>query len=76
MQEHGVAEPLGDHCVPRLCPRELGDTPLPGMLVPDLAWSLQGAPDDGGVGNPPVVEGPIPPACARGPTAPACTQAN
>lgn len=76
MQEHSIAEPLGDHRVPRLRPHEFGDTPLPGMLVPDLAWSLQGASDDGGVGVAPVMEGPIPPTGARGSSAPACTHAN
>ena len=71
MCKQGVANPLGDHRVARLCPSKFGDTHLPGLLVPDLAWALQDAPDNRGVGFPRVMkEAPLPTG-TRGSTAPA-----
>ena len=73
--EDSSADPVGDHGVLGLPPRELGHTFLPGLLIPGLAWALKAAHDDGGVGPCCVLERLLY-AAARGSCGPAEASAN
>ena len=69
--QQGITQPPGDHRVLWLRAGKFGDALLPGLLVPGLAWALEGAHDDGGIGPCCVLEEPSP-TCAGWATAPAC----